>query len=171
MKSVLIDTSSAILLFKSGWFDATLDHYRLRTGRAAVRELTVPGYPGAAFFQGLVEQGRIDVLPAAAGPETRDPDLAGMGPGERECIQHYLTGAGQFILMDDGRGATYCRDNNIPYVNALLMPRILALADPVIARQGVSGAMAQIYRLGRYAPWILDFARDCADEVLTPFRP
>ncbi len=170
MKSILIDTSSAILLYKSGWLDVTLAHYHLRTGSAAYRELVVPGYPGADSFQQLTAQGRLDVLPVSADP-LADPNLAGLGAGERECIQHFLAGAGRFILMDDGRGAAYCRDHGIPYVNALLMPRILVHAAPEIGRLNAPQAMAQIFRLGRYAPWIWDFARHCRDEVLAPFQP
>jgi hypothetical protein len=170
MKTILIDTSSAILLYKVGWLDTTLAHYHLRTGSAAYRELVIPGYPGADIFQQLTAQGRLEVLRPGANPSA-DPNLAGLGAGERECIQHFKAGAGHFILMDDGRGAAYCRDHGIPYVNALLMPRILAHADPEIGRLNVPRAMAQIYRQGRYAPWIMDFARHCSEEILAPFRP
>ncbi len=172
MKSILIDTSSAILLYKAGWLDTTLAHYHLRTGSAAYRELTVPDYPGADLFKRLTAQGRLEVLPATTAPPwISDPGLTSLGAGERECIQHFLAGAGQFILMDDGRGAAYCRDHGIPYVNALLMPRILVRSEPEIGRLNVPRALAQIFHLGRYAPWILDFARHCSDEVLAPFRP
>ena len=170
MKSILIDTSSAILLYKAGWLDTILAHYHLRTGLAAHRELVIPGYPGADVFQQLTVQGRLDVLPVCANSPA-DPNLASLGAGERECIEHFMAGAGHFILMDDGRGAAYCRDRSIPYVNALLMPRILAHADPEIRPRNVSRAMAQIYRLGRYAPWIMEFACHCSDEILVPFRP
>jgi hypothetical protein len=172
MKPVLIDSSSAILLYKSGWLDATLEHFHLRTGQAGCRELTVDGYPGANRFQRLVATGDLEILPSlAATPAGPDAALTGMGPGERECIQHFLAGCGRFILMDDGRGAAYCRDHRLPYINALLIPRILALADPDIGRQTVAKATAKIYSLGRYAPWVLDHARHCGDAGLAPFLP
>lgn len=172
MKSILIDTSSAILLFKSAWLDAILKHYHLRTGQAASRELTVSGYPGAARFQHLIDKGGIEVLPPiATWSGNKNNALPGMGPGERECIMHYLAGSGQFILLDDGRAAAYCRNNRIPYANSLLVPRILALADPGIGRQAVADAMAQIYSLGRYAPWIRDYAHNCRDTALASFLP
>lgn len=172
MKSVLIDSSSAILLFKSGWLDATLNHFLLKTGRAASRELTIPGYPGASRFQLLLERARIEVLPPIPAPSNnRDTALTGMGDGERECIRHFLAGAGRFILIDDGRAAAYCRAHRIPYVNALLMPRILALADSAIDGAAIKDAMATIYKLGRYAPWVRDHARNCSDTTLHPFSP
>lgn len=172
MKSILIDSSSAILLFKSGWLDATLRHYHLKTGPSVFSELTVRGYPGAARFQTLVAGGQIELLPFIKDlPDKEAVALNKMGPGERECISHFLAGSGYFILLDDGRGAHYCRDRGIPYTNALLMPRILALADPEISAQAVANAMAQIGRHGRYAAWVRDYAHTCEDAALAPFLP
>lgn len=172
MKSILIDSSSAILLHKSGWLDATWAKFHLKTGRAVFRELTIPGYPGADRFQRLVAAGEMEVLPLIdTPPGSGDAALNEMGPGERECITLFLAGSGQFILLDDGRGARYCRDHRIPYVNALLIPRILALADPTIGVQAVADAMAQISHLGRYATWVRDYARNCEDTTLAPFLP
>ncbi len=171
MKAILVDSSSAILLYKSGWLDATLDFFLLQTGRAACRELIVPGYPGAARFQHLFEQGQIEILPDADAAFDADAALNAMGAGERECIRHYLTGAGAFILLDDGRAAAYCRARNIPYINALLVPRILALANEAITAPAVADAMAHIYALGRYAPWVWEYARRVSDAALAPFRP
>jgi hypothetical protein len=173
MKSVLIDASSAILLYKAGWLDATLAHYRLQTGQAAARELTVPGYPGAARFRQLTDTRALAILdaPPAAAQAPGGAALTAMGPGERECIQHFLAGAGDFILMDDGRGAAFCRDHSIPYTSALLIPRILSLADPGVGGRDLAAATARIYALGRYAPWVLAYARRCEDADLAPFRP
>ena len=171
MKTILVDSSSAILLYKSGWLNATLDLFVLKTSRAASRELTVPGYPGAARFRHLFERGQIEILPAADAAIDADEALNALGAGERECIRHFLTGAGSFILLDDGRAASYCRDRKIPYVNALLVPRILALANTSLSAPAVADAMAHIYALGHYAPWIWDHARSCSDAALAPFRP
>ncbi len=171
MKTILVDSSSAILLYKSGWLNATLDLFVLKTSRAASRELTVPGYPGAARFRHLFERGQIQILPAADAAFDADEALNARGAGARECIRHYLTGAGAFILLDDGRAAAYCRARNIPYINALLVPRILALANEAITAPAVADAMARIYALGHYAPWIWDHARSCSDTALAPFRP
>ncbi len=172
MKPVLVDSSSAILLFKSGWLEPTVDHYLLKTGWAAHRELTIPGYPGAARFRQLFEQGKIQILPSNAVAEIQDDNaLNAMGAGENECIRHFLNGAGDFILLDDGRAAAYCRARRIPYVNALLVPRILALANEEIAAQNIADAMTRIYTLGRYATWVWDYARRCSDAALAPFQP
>lgn len=171
MKTILVDSSSAILLYKSGWLDATLNHFHLMTPWAASREMTVPGHPGAALFQRLFERGQFHVLPADSADANGDDALNAMGAGESACIRHFLGGAGDFILLDDGRAAAYCRARKIPYVNALLMPRILALADDAIGPPAVADAMARIYALGRYARWVWDDARRMNEAALTPFRP
>lgn len=172
MKSILVDSSSMILLYKSGWLDAALDKFNLKIGQTVFSELTVPGYPGANRFQQLVAHEQIEILPFIdASPGSGDSALNEMGPGEKECITHFLAGSGQFILLDDGRGARYCRAHRIPYTNALLVPRILALADSTINAQIVVDAMAQIAHLGRYATWVRDYAHDCEDAALSPFLP
>ena len=58
-KCLVIDTSSAILLFKSGWMAALLERYRVVTGPLAFREMTVRGYPGANDFDRWQREGRI----------------------------------------------------------------------------------------------------------------
>ncbi len=172
MKHVLVDSSSAILLFKSGWLEPLVDYYLLKTGWAAHRELTIPGYPGADLFRQLFEQGKINILPSGTVATIHgDSALNAMGAGESECIRHFLNGAGDFILVDDGRAAAYCRVRQIPYVNALLVPRILALVNEEITYQEIADAMARIYALGRYAPWVWDHARRCGDAALAAFRP
>ena len=172
MRPILVDSSSIILLYKSGWLDATVDKFHLRIGQAVYRELTVRGYPGADRFQWLVANERIEVLPANdASRVAGRAALDGLGPGEQECIRHFLAGGGKFILIDDGRGARFCRDCGLPYTNALLMPRILALADPAIDVQVVAQAMAHIGRLGRYADWVRKYAHSCEDAALLKFLP
>jgi hypothetical protein len=172
MKSIIVDSSSAILLYKSGWLDATLNKFHLQSGQAVYRELTIPGYPGAKQFKTLAAAGRIEILPLVEDPPAQGvAGLKAMGPGERECIEHFLAGIGHFILLDDGRAAHYCRDKRLPYINALLIPRILALADPAIGAQTVLDAMALIGRLGRYADGVREYARNCQDAALAPFLP
>ena len=174
MKSIIVDSSSMILLYKSGWLNTTLDKFHFLIGKTVARELTVPGYPGADRFNHLLAAGRIEVLAPddkEAPFNCQNTALSKLGPGERECIRHFLAGNGTFILIDDRRGARFCRDRGIPYTNALLMPRILALADPAIDAQAAAQAMARIGHLGRYAGWVRDYAGSCADKILRPFLP
>jgi hypothetical protein len=169
-KSILIDASSAILLFKSGWMDPLMEHYRVGTGPAAFREMTVADYPGASAFRQWQQEERL-VLHAHCLPAVSvGTDRNGLDPGERECITLFLSGIGMFVVIDDGPGAAFCRREAIPYVNALLIPRLLSPASAT-ARANVKTAMQQIFAIGRYAPWVLEYALTCPSEDLMFFLP
>jgi hypothetical protein len=169
-KTILIDTSSAILLFKSDWMAPLMEHYRVGTGPTAFREMTVPDHPGAGEFARWQEEHRLLLHAPKGSPLATATALNRLDPGERECISLYYGGAGTFIIIDDGPGAAFCRRSAIPYVNALLIPRLLnphaAIADAPLA-----AAIQTIYASGRYAPWVLEYALTCPAEDLTFFLP
>lgn len=135
MHTVLIDASSAILLFKGGLFEAVAEAYRLTAAGPVGDELTGGGYPG-----------------------------------ERATLAAMAAGRGDFVIIDDGAGARFCRRHAIPYINALLCPRILKLAGRLSA-PAAAAHMDRIRRQGRYAPAIVAFAYDCEDAILEPFLP
>lgn len=169
-KAVLIDTSSAILLFKSNWMAPLMDHYRVGAGPKVFEELTVTGRPGSGEFVRWQQEERLVLhTPKGSAAETAD-NLKRLGPGERECIALYQAGAAAFIIIDDGPAAAFCRQSAIPYVNALLIPRLL---DPHPANDGsgVADAVRAISAGGRYAPWVLEYALTCHPDALAFFRP
>jgi hypothetical protein len=170
-KAVLIDASSAILLFKTNWMAPLLDHYQVGVGPTVYREVTVPRRPGAEAFARWRQEQRL-VLHTLNGTTANPP--AGrsnrLDPGERECLALYAEGAGKFIIVDDGPAAAFCRRRDIPYVNALLVPRLL-VPRPVRDREGLKDAVLAIYAEGRYASWVLEYALTCPDEDLAFFLP
>ena len=166
-KCLVIDTSSAILLYKSGWMEALLERYRVVTGPLAFREMTVKGYPGAGDFTRWQREGRIALQPPPQTALEPAVDAAPLDPGERECIHLYCAGCGAFILVDDGPAAAFCRRRAIPYVNALLVPRLLNPGSAGDTRD----AMQTIFSIGRYAPWVLEYALGCPDDALSFFLP
>ncbi len=169
-RNVLIDASSAILLFRSDWMDPLMTAYRVKTGPVVFDEITVQGYPGARTFQRWHRENRlvVDHQPssALANGTIRPP----LGPGESECIHLYHGGAGAFIIMDDGPGAHFCRREAIPYINALLIPRLL-YPGPVVGGSPIETAIRKLYASGRYASWVLDYALNSPVEKLTFFLP
>lgn len=169
-KHVLIDTSSAILLFKSGWMVPLMKHYRVTTGPVAFREMTVRDYPGAQAFTRWQQENQLALHPRCPPDQRNETDLRRLDPGERECISLYYSGAGTFIIIDDGPGAAICRREAIPYVNALLIPRLLS-TGAATGGSGLETAILQIYANGRYAPWVLDYALTCPPEDLAFFLP
>ena len=169
-KAFLIDASSAILLFKTNWMASLFDHYRVGLGPTVYRELTVAGHPGAEAFVRWRQEERL-VMHDRNGTAPEPPiALKRLDAGERECIRLYREGAGRFVMLDDGPAAAFCRRAAIPYVNALLVPRLLT-PRPVRDRTGLQNAVRAVYAEGRYAAWVLEYALTCPDEDLAFFLP
>jgi hypothetical protein len=164
----LIDSSSAILLFKAGWASIAARAWRLMVPPSVARELTVARRTGAADFLRMMAAGWIQVK--APETSTTAVDRSRMGQGEKDVLRLYHSGCGAFIIVDDGRAAGFCRDRSIPYTNALLVPRILALAGEALPCDWHAG-MAALSRLGRYSEAVRRYARDCPDWRLAAFKP
>lgn len=172
MRPVLIDASSAILLHKAALFEKMASACRLTAAGPVGEELTRDGYPGAKTFAAALSDGRLVRLDAAAIPDppALQHPAARLHPGERATLAAMLAGRGDFIIMDDGAGALFCRRHDLAYVNALLCPRILGLAGHLSLAAAEDG-MDRIRRQGRYAAAIVAFAYDCEDAVLHRFLP
>ncbi|QTA93926.1 hypothetical protein [Desulfonema magnum] len=166
MKKVLIDASSAIILFKSGLFDKLTQTYYIVMAKAVCGELTQEGYPGAEVFREYCsDKDRVLQL-----PNHGEADISQLGRGEKNTIRHYIRGNGEFIVIDDGKGAAYCRDNRIPYINALLFPRILYVSGDM-AETDYHHKTEMILRVGRYSQKIIDYAARCSKDKLEFFLP
>ncbi|MDD2390483.1 MAG: hypothetical protein PHP23_12225 [Desulfobacterales bacterium] len=174
MKKILIDASSAILLYKSGLFDILTRTFCTRMTASVYEEVTHDGYPGAMAFKNLLNADRFTVTPSASGkPLCRDhlPAMNALDRGERDTIGEYIhRGGADFIIIDDGKGAGYCRDNDIPYINALLFPKILFMSRELTEPECVS-KMEEIMKIGRYSATVIAFAGHCTKSDLDFFRP
>ncbi len=168
MKCVLIDASSAILLYKVGLFDSVAGAYRLRAAPAVIREITVPNRRGASAFARACEIGAL--LPADPGSCLDTGGLTSLGDGERETLLAYRSGQGDFVLIDDGRGAAACRSGGIPHINALLCPRLLHWTG-IIDRCACQAVFSRLLQIGRYSEPVIHFAGTCTPEMLSEFLP
>jgi hypothetical protein len=169
-RTVLIDASSAIILFKSGLFEAAIAYYRVLMPGSVYMELTRCNHTGTEEFIKYREDDRIRVA-SAAGNQIRiqeDEALPGLDDGERDTINLFYRGVGILVLLDDGKGAAYCRNNTIPYINALLVPRVLRLAG-ILSAPDCERSMKRIAGIGRYSPKVIDYAFNCTDESLSEF--
>jgi hypothetical protein len=169
-KRVLIDTSSAILLFKSGWMVPLMERYRVVAGPTVLQEMTVRSHPGAGPFGRWLRQQRILQRRPSRSALDWIRGRVRLDAGESECIALYRAGEGAFILVDDGPAASFCRRQAIPYVNALLIPRLLNPGRPGTA-EDMAAALRSIYENGRYAPWVIAYAQNCPRDALSFFLP
>jgi hypothetical protein len=171
VKQAVIDASSAILLAKTGIFFKIADGFDLCMAHHVYYELTHKRRPFAGLFAKCLEQGRVKkiVLPSPLlSAFKEDARLAGLDRGERETIQVYFGGKNDFIIIDDRKGAAYCRDRKIPYINALLCPKILFFMG-YINEKACRRFFAHLRKIGRYAPWVLKKAEVLTKEDLVDF--
>jgi hypothetical protein len=169
MKATLIDASSAILLFKAGLFETMASAFNVAVAPAAFQEITVTGHDGADGFKESLARRQIKMATFRPPPET-EPALAALGAGERETIIAFQQGAADFVIMDDRKGALFCRERRIPYINALLCPSVL-LGAGYVDHAMHSAAFARLLHLGHYSRAVIAFARGCAQEDLACFLP
>jgi len=169
LKTVLVDASSAILLHKADLLPLVQAVFRLWMTESVYDEVTRRRRPGAqAIARGRRERLITIVSPRSIAGSQRLP--AGLHEGERDTLLCFLDGGADFIIIDDGRGAGYCRREVIPYVNALLCPRLLAMAGRLTPTAAQS-LMARIALLGRYSEWVKRYAATCSDSALAAFLP
>ncbi len=178
MPRVFIDASSAILLYKADLFIPAVQAFSMVVSQAVFREITVPGYPGAGMFKKVGKQVGFDIqnpIEEVIDPAlSADKDFTKMDKGEKETIAlfylHQKKSADNFVLMDDGRGAKFCRKHKIPYINALLVPKLFwysGLMDQNTADKKTN----QLVDLGRYSKKIIHIAQHLTEKDLAPFIP
>ncbi len=170
-KCALIDASSAILLYKSDIFLHLLETFKIRMSASVFEEVTVQHHAGAVFFQDAVNDGRIRVISFANdlhGPLNPLPDGPALHRGERDTIGLQIMGCADFIIIDDGKGAAFCRNSAIPYVNALLCPKLLYFSGK-LSRSRFMRKQDEILRLGRYSDAVARWAVNCSVKDLEFF--
>ncbi|MGD8368021.1 MAG: hypothetical protein PVG78_10285 [Desulfobacterales bacterium] len=168
-KRTIVDSSSAILLAKIGLFHRLTEIYEVVMAEAVYGEIARKGYPGACGFAAARRAGQIRVLsPEGSFLPTAEDALT--GAGERETIRLYARGEGDFVIIDDRKGAGFCRSAGIPYINALLFPRILRLVGE-LSESEYRRRTGQLLQNGRYSANIVEVAAGASRERLGRFLP
>ncbi len=172
MKTAVLDASSAILLYKAGLYQKLVDAYQLIIADSVHAELVKKGYPGAEIFahSSIYRKIKVWQIQETKCNQFSHPDILSLHKGERDTVLCFCGGGGDFIITDDGRAARYCRNNNIPYINALLVPRILFFCQQLCA-QLCQQTTQYLTAIGRYSPDIINFADNCTREDLEHFFP
>lgn len=149
------------------------DTYRLITTPSVYTELTENQHCGADAFRQFRDNGKIVVNPLPGKSVSDCPyisDMSFLHKGERDTLHLFYSGSGEFVIIDDGGGAKYCRRNRIPYINALLCPKILFFSGH-ISEDDCDIRTEMIINIGRYAGEIISYALTCSKEELTFFLP
>ena len=105
-----------------------LEVYRVVVCNAVYLELTENSYPSAELFKSLCVDSKLfisDLEVDSMQVINEKKGLSSLNRGERETIIQFLSGMGDFILLDDGKGARFCFKHQLPFINALLFPAIL----------------------------------------------
>ena len=169
MKKILLDASSAILLYKAGLLDELTRFYRVYVSKTVLQELTLNNRPGADTIINRVSNCMITVIDLEDMSSRSITPLSAtdsLDPGELDSIRCFEAGNIDLLIIDDGRAAKYCKEKGVPFVNALLFPRLLYFAK-CLSLQESSDKMDDIIELGRYSAEIIKWARSCRQEALT----
>lgn len=152
MTLVFCDTSSLILLEKAGMFPDVAAHLDLCISPSVLDEITATDTSDACMFAGLAEKGGIRVagLPEHPIDPGSSPGLDRLDTGEKDTIGLYLDQQQGFILVDDGPAAKWCLSNSLPFINALLVPKIFWYAG-IMSRSACMNKMNRLCRLGWYS--------------------
>ncbi len=173
MKLILVDSSSAILLYKTELFERLLEQYRVGFTESVFFELTLYDYPSAEVFKNLGETEKLSIFTNNLDRNVTNqpfPDVSSLNIGERDTILQHIQGIGDFILIDDGKGARLCFQHQLPFISALLFPKILYLVGELSKRECDQKTEALI-NVGRYSQKIIDKATGLTSNELEQYLP
>lgn len=174
MHIVYIDASSAILLYKTGLFDLCAHYFSMIMETCVYKEVQVPDHPGANFFLSMVQKNRVKVC--ISNPdgliEINLPENLDLG--ERQTIALYCQNAcpdqRSFIIIDDAKGAKFCLKRKLPFINALLVPKILWFAG-ILNKNDYINKTALVIEKGRYSRTVIEKAKALSSLDLAIFIP
>lgn len=157
MKILIADSSSLILLAKSGVLDSLVAASTVLVPQAVHDEVCsqhmLELFPDAALISAHVRNGHIHVCAVIHSP----PLPLTLGPGESQAIWLFLQEKADLLLTDDSKAMRVCRMLGIPYAAS---PRIvvdLVRQRTMTLREGRE-ALEKLSVFGRYAPDVIGAA-------------
>ena len=135
-------------------------------------EITRNKLPGSDEYSQLLQKKQLTVLPVSDLPpwRTAAAHLQKLDRGERDTLLLFHRGHGDFVVTDDGAAARFCLSNRIPFVNSLLLLRLLHHSTTIEDSSYEAGFRA-LLALGRYSQKVVEYARNCPDGELLFFLP
>ena len=171
-KAILLDASSAILLAKAGFHEILAAAYFILMSDSVFDEITRKSLPGSDEYRKLLLEKQLKVFPVSNPPSrsVADTSLQRLDRGERDTLLLFREGRGDFVVTDDGAAARFCLSNGVPFVNSLLLLRILHHSE-TIADSSYKTGFQSLLALGRYSEKVKEYARSCPDSELLFFLP
>jgi hypothetical protein len=168
--TALVDSSSAIILYKAHLHLVVCRMYNVVLSTSVYAEITGNSYPGAQAYQQLLADKKI-TLQTPLSSQLAKPTLSSLqslDEGERDIIELYYAGKGDFVVTDDGAAAKYCKREQIRFINALLIPAIMRYSGQQ-SDVYCQTAFNKVLNIGRYSQWVINFAEKCKREELSFF--
>ncbi len=171
-KTVLLDASSAILLAKAGFHEIVTEGYTSLMSDSVFHEITRTSLPGSGEYLQLLQAGKVTVVPVVNAPKwcAADESLQKLDRGERDTILLFYEGCTDFVVTDDGAAAKYCLHNKVPFVNSLLLLRLLYQSGLIVDSLYEKG-LKSLITLGWYSEKVKEYVRSCPDSELLFFLP
>ncbi len=174
MHTVYIDASSAILLYKTRLFVPCTQYFSMVMETHVYKEVRVPDHPGAKFFLSMVQKNRVTVL-------RTDPDRQvdinlpeNLDLGELQTLMLYFQNVcptqRSFIIIDDAKGARFCLRRKVPFINALLVPKVFWFAG-LLTKNDYIDKTALVIEKGRYSKTVIEKATALSSSDLAMFIP
>lgn len=171
-KEILLDSSSAILLAKAGVHEVVAASYHICMSDSVFDEITRKKLLGSEEYRKLLQEKRLEVIPVLSPPSwsMTDTPLQRLDRGERDTLLLFREGRADFVVTDDGAAARFCLSNKIPFVNSLLLLRLLQRSGMIGNSSYVAGVKS-LLALGRYSEKVREYATSCPDGELLFFLP
>lgn len=174
MHTAYIDASSAILLYKTGLFVPCTQYFSMVMEANVYKEVRVPDHPGAKFFLSMVQKNSVKVSLADTDHRVYITLPENLDLGERKTLilyfQNHCPEARSFIIIDDAKAARFCLRQEVPFINALLVPKILWFAG-VLNKNDYIDKTALVIEKGRYSKTVIEKAKALSSWDLAAFIP
>ena len=153
---IIADASSIIYLEKIGLLETYSDFKNILIPEPIYNELiTRNGSTDYSQYLKIIGSIKTPIQDIDNSIALKYPDIT--------LIDYYNRLNSDGILTDDGKVCKYCRDNNIPYINAPMVILSLKLCN-IIDLYVFYDKLDQVYKLGRYSKYVRNYLENIIKE-------
>ena len=170
-KIIIIDSSSLLLLHKADILTRLSEVYNLQCTLAVFDEVVQSQKHDSININDYFKKNAIDII--YVNNEVYS-NLLHFGIGERETILLYkqsIKTSNQidiFICIDDKKAISFCFAKKIPFINALLVPKLLYLQN-IISKNTFQNKFNELSKAGWYSKSIIKRAQNFTKMELQNF--